>query len=220
MFISVCTFISSNTDSQVTHICFIFFREINKEIFFPLLVANGVTGARDIGVDFIKIREGLSCEAYFAIANDCKKQDITFVGHVTSSVTAAEASDAGQKSIGHFNWGWLKYLSRDDDLRKGTSDLERFLNPYSKQKAALLFERFAKNGTWFCPTLAQASRTYYITYKSFILWWQSTLPSFMQLISKLFDKLSIFRSVRDIDIFIRVDEVVVEFIFTKICSGY
>ncbi|MBV8515499.1 MAG: hypothetical protein JO260_09385 [Acidobacteria bacterium] len=53
------------------------------------------------GVDFIKVQSILSQTAYFAIAAAAKQQHITFVGHVPDRVTAAEASDAGQKSIEH-----------------------------------------------------------------------------------------------------------------------
>jgi hypothetical protein len=40
-------------------------------------------------------------DAYFAIADEARKRGIPFVGHVPISVTVAEASDAGQKSIEH-----------------------------------------------------------------------------------------------------------------------
>ena len=52
------------------------------------------------GADFIKVIQ-LSREDYFAVAEESKKDGITFVGHIPSGVTASEASAAGQKSIEH-----------------------------------------------------------------------------------------------------------------------
>ena len=56
---------------------------------------------RERGADFIKVYSRLSRSAYFAIADEANKCGIPFEGHVPESVTAAEASDAGQKSIEH-----------------------------------------------------------------------------------------------------------------------
>ncbi len=135
-----------------------------RETFFPLFIANGVTGVRDMGTstpleqvnqfrreiadgtrlgprivtagpivdgpkpvnptisigvaneiearravrllkqqgaDFIKVYSTLPREAYFAIVDEAKKQGLAFAGHVPLSVTAAEASNAGQKSMEH-----------------------------------------------------------------------------------------------------------------------
>ena len=53
------------------------------------------------GADFIKVYSGLPRNAYFAIADEANKRGIPFEGHVPDAVSAAEASDAGQKSIEH-----------------------------------------------------------------------------------------------------------------------
>jgi hypothetical protein len=55
------------------------------------------------GWDFIKVYDNLSRDAYFAIAAEAKQEHIPFVGHVPLSVTALEASAAGQKSIEHLD---------------------------------------------------------------------------------------------------------------------
>ena len=51
--------------------------------------------------DFVKILTKLSRESYLAIADEAKIQEIDFVGHVPDSITATEASEAGQKCIEH-----------------------------------------------------------------------------------------------------------------------
>lgn len=53
----------------------------------------------ELHVDFIKVHDNLSRESLLAIAAACKQKGIPFVGHVSASMTPAEASDLGQKSI-------------------------------------------------------------------------------------------------------------------------
>jgi hypothetical protein len=202
---------------------------ITKESFFPLYLANGVTGVRDMfnplakfdewrreikegkilgprinasftivdgpkpiwplsisaanedegrravlslkgrGADFVKIYSLLPRSAYFAVADEAKKQGMTFAGHVPESVSAGEASDAGQKSIEHLTGVPLAASSREDEIRTKTlaalsrgsslliesffqSEIEAFAS-YDEQKARILFSRFVKNGTWQTPTL-------------------------------------------------------------------
>jgi imidazolonepropionase-like amidohydrolase len=203
-----------------------------KSILLPLLVANGVTGVRDMGgdfqliaalrkeirsgallgpeiraagplvigppdrasprallvsrnedgrqavftlkrtgVDFIKVVSTVPRGAYLSLAIEARKQHITFAGHVPESVTAIEASDAGQKSIEHFTGVWLNCSSRESELRtavlRGMEDsepfvLERVMNhlpprgaieSYEEARCIQLFERLSKNRTWQVPTL-------------------------------------------------------------------
>src|SRR5215471_19209668 len=63
--------------------------------------ADGVRELVKQGVDFIKVQSNLSHEAYFAIADAAKAQNISFVGHVPDRVSAWQAADAGQRSIEH-----------------------------------------------------------------------------------------------------------------------
>jgi len=53
------------------------------------------------GVDFIKVYSSLPKDLYLAVASEAKNEGIPFVGHVPYPVTAAEASDAGQRSLEH-----------------------------------------------------------------------------------------------------------------------
>jgi hypothetical protein len=47
------------------------------------------------------LRYGLPRQAYFAAAAEANRLGITFAGHVPETVSAAEASEAGQKSLEH-----------------------------------------------------------------------------------------------------------------------
>jgi len=142
-----------------------------------LVVTNSAEATEDIhslisrGADFIKVQSNLRREAYFAIADVCRREHFTFVGHVPDHVTAAEASDAGQKSIEHLT-GVLRACSSEEPLlmrkqfaagpRKATigQSLNRelgwqreLLQSYSDEQAAALIAKFMRNQTWQVPTL-------------------------------------------------------------------
>lgn len=136
---------------------------------------QAAVSAKERGADFIKVYSLIPRQLYFALADEAKKRGITFAGHVPLSVTAAEASDAGQKSIEHLEGIFLACSAEEPELRKtlekASSDAkdidqirtslvrvlnqteERAVETYSQEKAAALFARFAKNGTWQAPTL-------------------------------------------------------------------
>jgi len=130
------------------------------------------------GADFIKVYSRLSRSAYFAIANEANKCGIPFEGHVPESVTAAEASDAGQKSIEHLTRvadGCSKEeesidaemqrqeglfrapdatMAQKIDSGKNIIRLNmRVVETFDEATAQSLFALFVKNRTWQCPTL-------------------------------------------------------------------
>lgn len=124
-----------------------------------------VRSLKSRGADFIKVIS-LARESYMALADESKKERIAFAGHVPESITAAEASDAGQKSIEHLSGILLACSSRETEIRKARAEararsdriaFERLasetLDTYDAKKASLLFSRLIKNGTWQVPTL-------------------------------------------------------------------
>ncbi|HSS96017.1 MAG TPA: amidohydrolase family protein [Terriglobales bacterium] len=197
----------------------------DEKIIYPLYIANGITGVRDMGgdfellkqrrakiekgellgphlyisgpflidaepdaqtisvknpkdardavdklknenVDFIKILSRLSRASYFAIADESKKKHIHFVGHVPSTISALEASTAGQYSIEHLTGISLACSSQETDLQAkikiATASRDWFAYralyeqavwSYDNQKATTLFSAFVKNNTWQVPTL-------------------------------------------------------------------
>jgi imidazolonepropionase-like amidohydrolase len=206
----------------------------SKQVLLPLLLANGVTGVRDMGGDldtlltwkreieagtlvgphivacgpflvgsgaktaeqypianmeearaavrdlkrrgaeFIKVISVASKEVFFAIADEAKKQNIPFAGHLPFQVSAQEASNAGMRSIEHLLYSAfsLSFSSKEDDLRvrliaaedKGDSVAwEKIAHEsdatYDKEKAAQLFQTLKRNGTWVTPTLASLDIT-------------------------------------------------------------
>jgi hypothetical protein len=104
--------------------------------------------ARD--VDFIKVHEGLSREAYFAIAGESRARHVVFVGHVSAALSPVEVSDAGQKSIEHF-----EFIPDACLYLLGPSERRPQPVPRGCEPAAIdsLFAHLARNGTWLDPTI-------------------------------------------------------------------
>jgi imidazolonepropionase-like amidohydrolase len=206
----------------------------SKQVLLPLLLANGITGVRDMGGDldallswqrdiesgallgphivaagpflaaggrktpeqypvanaaaaraavddlqkrganFIKIISMPSRDAFFALADECKKQNIPFAGHLPFEIGAIEASDAGMRSIEHFLYSAfaLSFSSKETELRPRLVQAEKNGDSaaweqiaheadatYSPEKAAAVFQTLKKNGTWVAPTLASLDIT-------------------------------------------------------------
>jgi imidazolonepropionase-like amidohydrolase len=92
-----------------------------------------VRKAKEEGADFVKVHDTLPRAAYFAVIDEAKKLGLSVEGHVPVTITAKEASDAGQKSIEHFT---------------GLTEAET-----DTAKADALIAIFKQNHTWNCPTL-------------------------------------------------------------------
>ena len=75
----------------------------------PLAVPNAVVAPilidrlAKLGVDFLKVYNALSRNAYFAIAAEARKRNLPLTGHIPDAVSATEAARAGQKSIEHID---------------------------------------------------------------------------------------------------------------------
>ncbi len=137
---------------------------------------QAVRSLKRSGADFVKVYDGLSRAAYLAVADEAKKQNMPFAGHVPIAVTSFEAADAGQRSFEHLG-NILRSSStlepemieqRVNAVVKPSNKPNDFtsipvriaartkieLETYSERKAKQLFARFVKNGTWQVPTLA------------------------------------------------------------------
>jgi len=130
---------------------------------------KAVLKVKEMGSDFIKVYSLLPRDAYFAIAAEAKRQNMVFAGHVPELVSAAEASDAGQKSIEHLTGILVACSAKEAELQREnearlrtvgylrntmTVEQDAALDSFDKKKAAALFARFVRNGTWMCPTLS------------------------------------------------------------------
>ena len=126
------------------------------------------------GANFIKIISMPSRDAFFAVADESKKQNIPFVGHLPFEIGAIEASDAGMRSIEHLLYSGfaLSFSSSEAELRPRLVQAEKNGDStaweqiaheadatYSPERAAALFQTLKKNGTWVTPTLASLDIT-------------------------------------------------------------
>jgi imidazolonepropionase-like amidohydrolase len=155
-----------------------------------LVVTNATQANEDVqslvsqGVDFVKVQSILSRIAYFAIADAANRQHISFVGHVPDRVTAAEASEAGQKSIEHLTgvlracssveprlmeeqfWGGPKNETPQGSHAREVSWERELLSTYSEKACDALIAKFSANQTWQTPTLVLLRHDAYPTPQS------------------------------------------------------
>ena len=112
------------------------------------------------GVDFIKVHNALPPEAFFALMDEAHKEHIPVAVHLPKGVSSAEASDAGVASLEH-----IETINESALWRKGATakTVEQAVDENLGPAGQELFARFAKNGTWYVPTLVAYER-------GFVLW--------------------------------------------------
>lgn len=128
------------------------------------------------GADFVKVYDGVPRDAYFAIADEAKKQRLPFAGHVPEAISPSEASNAWQVSIEHLG-GIVEVVStKSDEIRAIRSEpvkspaeyppriakaLQLAVENQSRQKLEELAAIFLKNNTWQVPTLVAKNQLAY-----------------------------------------------------------
>lgn len=117
-------------------------------------------------VDFIKVYSLLERDAYFAIADEAKKQGVVFAGHVPNKVTVLEAAKAGQKTMEHL-YGFLELASdsseyyyglvngtiKDSNFATRNARRELLRRTYSEKKLASIIKDLKQYDAWICPTM-------------------------------------------------------------------
>ena len=126
------------------------------------------------GIEVIKVYDGLSREAYFAVAERTGELGLSFIGHAPLSVSLAEASDAGQRSFEHVTDLWASCIGGGREAMADFASIAARQGPASEPALAArerlvgalafsdpdpamcgtLLERMAANGTWLTPTLS------------------------------------------------------------------
>lgn len=99
----------------------------------PERAREEVRKAKREGADFVKVHDNISRESYLALVEEARRAGLPVEGHVPTSITAEEASRAGQRSIEHSTG--LAPAEEDETVAR------RFA------------AAFIENGTWLCPTL-------------------------------------------------------------------
>jgi imidazolonepropionase-like amidohydrolase len=92
------------------------------------------------GVDLIKVHDHTPRDAFFAIAEEARRQNLPLGGHVPLALTVEEVVDAGQRDIEHLsNMALWKPCSGSDE--------------YRPEACRPFFEMLARRGIWQTPTL-------------------------------------------------------------------
>src|SRR5437879_5575511 len=105
---------------------------------------RAVADLKQRGADFIKLQSLIPREAVFAIAEEAKKQEIPFEGHVPDAVRASEMSAAGMKSFEHLIGIFEGSSPAEGEFLKGNKTERKFLTTYDAARAAALAEILAK----------------------------------------------------------------------------
>lgn len=95
------------------------------------------------GVDLIKVHDHTPREAFFAIAEEARRQNLPLAGHVPHGLTVQEVVDAGQTDIEHLD---------NMQLWKPCPG-----EGYQPEACRPLFEMLARRGVWQTPTLVASS---------------------------------------------------------------
>jgi len=112
------------------------------------------------GVDTIKTHNGLSREAFLAVAAECRRQNIPLATHLASrSITIEEASDVGATTLEHCEMLTESIVFANIPPGGKPKDPVAALDEITDERAMELFRRFARNGTAYDPTLV-AYRTF------------------------------------------------------------
>ena len=124
-----------------------------------------VTRHKNAGYDFIKVYSNLSSEAFDAIAQAARANDIPFAGHIPNAVPAPHAFRSGMQTAEHlmgigpatvaegaeyytrFHPGFTNYATR---IGKGEIDLDRV---HDDAKLRELAQLASETGIWTVPTL-------------------------------------------------------------------
>ena len=119
----------------------------------PEEARHAVDDLKAHGADFIKLQSLLPRDAVLAIAEEARKREIAFAGHVPNAMRASDMSEAGMKSFEHLIGIFEGSSTAEDAFLEGGKTEGRFLATYDEARAASLAALLAKNHTWQCPTL-------------------------------------------------------------------
>ncbi len=145
---------------------------------FPVANAEEArTAVRELkhrGADFVKVISLPSRDAFFAVADEAKRENIPFAGHLPVEISALKASNAGIRSIEHLYYSAfaLSCSSKEEELRKSLVErgkrgeagvwneiLLEAQATYDPEKANALWRALTKNATYVTPTLASLDIT-------------------------------------------------------------
>jgi imidazolonepropionase-like amidohydrolase len=127
-----------------------------------------VAEAKASGVEFVKIHNDLTPQAYDAIAAEAKANGLYLVGHAPTGVSVAALAASGMRSIEHFPGMLEGCSSREDELLKAslaalelppadrarrTAEIRRMaVDSFNADRCRALAAKLVANRTWLSPT--------------------------------------------------------------------
>jgi imidazolonepropionase-like amidohydrolase len=127
-----------------------------------------VAEAKASGVEFVKIHNDLTPDAYYAIAAEAKANGLYLVGHAPTGLSVTALSESGMRSIEHFPAMLEGCSSREDELLKASlsalalppadrvrrnAEIRRMaVDSFDADRCRALAARLVANGTWLSPT--------------------------------------------------------------------
>ncbi len=119
---------------------------------------RGVDSLVRLGVDFIKIHNGLPPDAFFAALRQAKTRGLAVVAHVNVPVTPLQAADSGVRSLEHL-YGFPNSCAGDDSaVVAGAHFIAKFLmGGCSHEPLAPMYAALARHTVWVTPTLIAMS---------------------------------------------------------------
>jgi hypothetical protein len=84
----------------------------------PTEAREAVANLKEHGMNLLTMRSDISRDSYYALADEAAKLKIQFAGPVPDSITVAEASAAGQRSIERLSGILLACSYKEDALRQ------------------------------------------------------------------------------------------------------
>ncbi|MEO7963334.1 MAG: hypothetical protein ABIT38_05425, partial [Gemmatimonadaceae bacterium] len=106
-----------------------------------------------LGVDFVKLHSQLSREVFLAAGSRARERGIPYAGHVPRSITAAEASDSGQRSLEHLLQIPNVCTPAESVALAPRFPVQSVMGRCTSTSLAPLWARFVRNRTWIVPTL-------------------------------------------------------------------
>jgi imidazolonepropionase-like amidohydrolase len=104
---------------------------------------------KSVNVDFVKVDAAISRDAYFGVQSECQERGLRYVGHMPRAITPEEASNAGQWTLEHVG----AFADRFASQGVADNDMAATLARFRTHEAPAMFAVFARNRTWFTPTL-------------------------------------------------------------------
>jgi imidazolonepropionase-like amidohydrolase len=136
---------------------------------------EAVAKHRREGADFIKVYDGLSRDAYFAIIEEAKLENISVAGHLPAAISVRDAAAAGQQSLEHgmplaggstmeeeyIKWALDRSVFQEALRTKNfviipekiARDNTAVLNHFEQPRADEAYKILASNRTFLTPTL-------------------------------------------------------------------